>query len=80
MVHARKKNFWPLQASKQDNLPQSSTQRRHQANEGKGVLKPERVRAFGASQSLLSKKKPAAEKRLETAFLSNDENEKWIDD
>jgi len=34
----------------------------------------------GALRSLRSKKKLSAEKRQETHFLSNDENEKWNND
>jgi len=57
-----------------------STQRCHQANEGKSGLVAERIRALGALRSLRSKKKLVAEKRRETHFLSNEEKEKRIED
>ena len=80
MVNAPKKNFSPLPAGKYGKSKKRSTQRRHQANEGKSGLVAERIRALGALRSLRSKKKLAAEKRRETHFLSNEEKEKWIED
>jgi len=49
-------------------------------NEGKSGVEAERVRAFGALRSLRSKMKLAAKKQRETHFLSNKDNEKWIED
>ena len=80
MVNAPKKNFSPLPAGRYGKSTKRSTQRRHQANEGKSGLEAERVRALGALRSLRSKKKLAAEKRRESHFLSNEEKEKWIED
>ena len=80
MVNAPKKNFSPLPAGRYGKSKKRSTQRRHQANEGKSGLVAERIRALGALRSLRSKKKLAAEKRRETHFLSNEEKEKWIED
>jgi len=57
-----------------------STQRRHQAIEGKSGLEAERIRALRALCSFRSKKKLVAEKRRETHFLRNEETEKWIED
>jgi len=80
MVNAQKKNFSPLPAGRNGKSTKRSTQRRHQANEGKSGFEAERVRALGALRSLRSKKNLAAEKRWETHFLSNKEKEKWIED
>jgi len=80
MVKAPKKNFSPLPAGKYSKSTKKSTRQRHQANEGKSGSVAERVRALGALRSLRSKKKLAAEKRLETHFLRNEEREKWIED
>jgi len=80
MVNAPKKNFSPLPVGRYGKSTKRSTQRRHQANEGKSGLEAERVRALGALRSLRSKKKLAAEKPRETHFLSNEEEEKWIED
>jgi hypothetical protein len=80
MVNAPKKNFSPLPAGRYGKSKKRSTQRRHQANEGKSGLVEERIRALGALRSLRSKKKLAAEKRRETHFLNNEEKEKWIED
>jgi len=80
MVNAPKKNFSPLPAGRNRKSTKRSTQRRHQANEGKRGFEAERVRARGALRSLRSKKRLAAEKRRETHFLSNEEKEKWIED
>jgi len=49
-------------------------------NDSKSGLEAETVRALGALRSLRSKKTLAAEKRRETHFSSNEEEEKWIDD
>jgi hypothetical protein len=57
-----------------------STQRRHQANEGKSGLEAETIRALGALRSLESKEKLAAKKRREIHSLSNEQKEKWIED
>jgi hypothetical protein len=43
-------------------------------------LEAERVRALGALHSLRSRKILEVEKRRETHFLSNEEQEKWIQD
>ena len=80
MVNAPKKNFLPHPAARNGKSKKRSTQRCHQANEGKSGLEAERVRALGALSSLRSKKRPAAEKRRETHFLINEEQEKWIED
>jgi hypothetical protein len=80
MVNAPKKNFSPLPAGRYSKSTKCSTQRCLQANEGKSGLEAERIRALGALRSLRSKKKLAAEKRRETHFLSNEEQEKWIED
>ena len=62
MVNAPKRNFSPLPVGTNGKLTKQSTQRRHQANEGKTGLEAERVRAFGALHSLRSKKKLGVEK------------------
>jgi len=80
MVNEPKNNFSPLAADRYDKLTQWSTQRRHQANEAKCGLEAARVRAVGELCSLRFKKKLTAEKRWETHFLHNEENEKWIED
>jgi len=80
MVNAPKKNFSPLPAGRYGKSTKRSTQRRHQANEGKSGLEAERIRALGALCSLRSKKKLAAEIQCETHFLSNEEKEEWIED
>jgi len=80
IVNAPKKNFSPLPAGRYGKSTKRSTQRRHQANEGKSGLEAKRIRALGALRSLKSKQKLAAEKRRETQFISNEENEKWIED
>jgi len=80
MVNAPKKNISPLLAGKYGKSTKQSTRRRHQANGGKSGLEAERVQSVGALRSLRSKKKLAAEKKRETHFLSNDENEQWIED
>jgi len=80
MVNAPKKNFLSLPAGRYGKSTKRSTQRRHQANEGPSGLEAERVRALGALRRVRSKKKLAVEKRRETHFLSNEENEKWIED
>jgi hypothetical protein len=79
-VNASKKIFSPHPVSRYGKSKKRSTQRRHQANEGKSGLEAERILALGALRSLRSKKKFAAEKRQETHFLSNEEKEKWIED
>jgi len=80
MANAPKKNYSPLPAGRYGKSTKRSTQRHHQANEGKSSLEAERIRALGALRSLRAKKKLAAEKRRETHFLSNEEKEKWIED
>ena len=57
-----------------------STQRRHQANDGKSSFRAERISALGALHNMRSKKKLPAEMRRETHLLSTEENEKWIED
>jgi hypothetical protein len=61
MVDAPKQNFLPLPAGRYGKSTKRSTQRHHQANEGKSGLVAERIRALGALRSLRSKKKLAAE-------------------
>jgi hypothetical protein len=80
MINAPKQNFPPLQEGRYGKSTTRSTQRRHQANEGKSGVEAERIRALGALRSLRSKKRFVAEKRRETHFLSNEEKEKWIQD
>jgi len=80
MVNALKQNFSPLPVARYSKSTKRSTQRRHQANEGKNGLEAATVRALGAVRSLRSTKKLAAEKRRETHFSSNDHKEKWIED
>jgi len=80
MVNAPKKNFVPLPVVKYGKSTKRSTQRRHQANEGKSGFEVERVRALGALRSLRSKKQLVAEKQQETHFWSNEDKEKWIED
>jgi len=80
MVNAPKKNFLPLPAGRDGKSTKRSTQRCHQANEGKTGFEAERVRALGALRSSRSKTKLAAEKWQETHFLSNEEKENWIED
>jgi hypothetical protein len=80
MVNALRKNITPLPVGRYGKSTNCSTQRRHQANEGKSGVEAERIRALGPLRSLRSKKKLAAEKRRETHFLSNEEKEKWIED
>jgi len=80
MVNAPKTNFSPLPAGRYGKSKKRSTQRRHQANDGKSGLEAERIRALGALRSLRSKKKLAADNRQETHFLSNEEKEQWIQD
>jgi len=62
MVNAPKKNILPLPAGSYSKSMKRSTQRHHQANEGKSGLEAERNRALGALRSLRSKKKLEAEK------------------
>ena len=78
MVNAPKKDFSPLLAGWYGKSTKRSTQRCHQANEGKSGLEAERVRAHGALRSLRSKKKLPAEKRRETHFLSNEKKQTWF--
>jgi hypothetical protein len=79
-VNAPKNNCSPIPAGIYGKSKKRSTQRRHQANEGKSGLEAERFRALGALRSLKSKKKLAAEKRRETHFLSEEKKEKCIED
>jgi hypothetical protein len=80
MGKAPKMNFSPLAAGRYSKSTQRSSQRRHEANEGKSGLEAESIRALGALRSMRSKKKLAAEKRQETHSLSNEEKEKGIED
>jgi hypothetical protein len=80
MVNTPKKNCSPLPVVRYGKSTKRSTQRCHQANEGKSGLEAERIRTLGALRSLICKKKLAAEKRRETHFLSNEEKEKRIED
>jgi hypothetical protein len=73
-------NFSPLPAGRYGKLKTRSTERRHQANEGKSGLEALRIRALGALRRLRSKNELAAEKRRDTHFLSNEDKEKWIED
>ena len=79
MVNAPKKNCSPLPPGRNGQSTKCSTQRRHQATEGKSGFKAERVRTLGVLRSLRSKKRLAAEKRRKTHFLNNEEKEKWIE-
>jgi len=49
-------------------------------NKGKSTLEVDRVCALGELRRVRSRKKLAAVKRSETHFLSNEENEQWIED
>jgi hypothetical protein len=80
MVNAPKQHFAPHPAGRYGKSTQRSTQRRHQANEGKRGVEAETIRPLGALRSFRSKKKLAAEKLRETHILSNEEKEKWIED
>jgi hypothetical protein len=80
MGKASKKDFSPLPAVRYGKSTNRSTQRRHQANEGKSGLEGERIRALGALRSLRSKKKFVVEEQRNTHLLSNEEKEKWIED
>jgi len=79
LVIAPKKNFLPLLVSKYGKSTNRSTQRHHQANEGKSCLQAVIVRALGALRRVRSKKKLVAEKRRETHFLSDQDKEHWIE-
>jgi len=74
----RKKNLSPFLAGKYCIWTKLSTQRCHQANEGKSGLRAEWVRASGALCSIWSKKNLSAERRQETHCLSSQEKEKGI--
>jgi hypothetical protein len=78
MVKATEMNVSPLRPGKYGKSTNQSTQRRHQANEGKSGLEAERVRVLGALRPLRTKKRLVVENRRETHFSSNEENEKWI--
>jgi len=80
MVNAPRKYFAPLPVLRYGKSTNWSTQWCHQGNEGKSRLEAERVRVHGALQSLGSKMKLAVQTPQETHFLSNEENEKWIED
>jgi hypothetical protein len=80
MVDASKKNISPHLAGRYDKSTKWSTQRHHYANEGKSGLEGKRVRALGALCSVRLTMKLVAETQHETHFLSNEENEKWIED
>jgi len=80
MVNDPKKNHLPLPARKYGTLTKKSTWQHHQANKGNSGLEAQIVPALGGLRSLRSKKKLWAEKRPETHCLSNEENEKWIED
>jgi hypothetical protein len=80
MVNSSKKYFSPLPGGRYGKSKKRSTQRRHQANEGKSGFEAEGIQALGALCSLRSKQKLAAEKRREMHCLSNEEKEKWMED
>jgi len=80
MVDAPEMTVRPIPAGRYLKSTKRSTQQRHQVNDSKSGLEAETVRALGALRSLRSKKTLAAEKRQETHFSSNEEEEKWIDD
>ena len=80
MVNVPKKDLWPLLAGKYGKSTKQSTHQHRQANKRNRGLEAESVRALGSLRSIRSKKKPSAEKRQETHFLSNEEKEKWIED
>jgi len=79
MVNTLKMNFSPLAVGKYSKSTMRSTQWHHQGNAGTSGLEAVRVRAIGALGSLEFKKRLAAEKREETHFFSNEEQEKWIE-
>jgi hypothetical protein len=76
MINTSKTKCSPLLVGRYGKSTKRSTQRRHQANASKTGLEAETVGAHGALRSLKSKTKLAADKRQETHFLSNEENEK----
>jgi len=80
MVNALKKNCPPVPAGKYGKWTNSSTPRRHQANEGESALETETLRALGAMRRAQSKKKLAAKKSPERHFLSNEDKEQLIED
>jgi len=80
LVNAPKQISSPHPLGRYGKSTKRSSQRRHHANECKSGLQAERVRALGALCSLRANKKLAAEKRQETHFISNEENERSIED
>ena len=80
MIYAPKENCSPLLVGKFGKLTKHSTQRHHQANEGKSSFAAGLVRALGAKRSLRDKEKLPAETRRDRHSLSNEENQKWIMD
>jgi len=80
MVNAPKKNLSPLPARKYLKSTKHSTRRHQQATEAKSGLHAARIGAFGALRNLRSKKKLEVGKQPETHVLSNEEQEKQIED
>jgi len=80
MINALKKNLSPRPSGKWGKLTKCSTQRHHQANEGKSGLAAEWVPVLRALRSFLSETKLAARKRRETHCLSHEEKEQLIED
>jgi hypothetical protein len=80
MVNAPTKHFSPLLASKYSQLTNQLTRWHHQANEGKRVLEAEGVQALAAWRSLRRNQNLSIENIREMLFLSNEEQEKWIED
>jgi hypothetical protein len=80
MVNALKNIFSPPPAGRNGKLTKRSTQWHHQAYEAKRGLEAVRVSAVGALRSFRSKMELVEETQRETHFLSNEENEKWIED
>jgi len=79
MVNAPTMALSPLPAGKCGKSTKQFPRQRHQADEGNSALEAERVRTLGALRRFGSKKKLAAENTRETHFLSNEENEQWIE-
>jgi hypothetical protein len=68
--------FSPLPAGRYGKSIMRSTQRRHEANEGKSGFEAEGIRAHGALRSFRFKNKLVAENQRETHFLSDEDQEK----
>jgi hypothetical protein len=80
MVNAPKKNLSLLPEGRYGKSKKRSTQQHHQQIEGKSGLDAVRIGTLRALRSFRSKKKLAAGKPRETHFLSNEVEEKSIED